>query len=172
MAEFRDLFRLDGESQRWRPSAFRGFMEALPGYHPLQKHSYLLNGFIRFAWPRWYFEELSTPEILVDSLHIARLHTKIFAEMRDLCDRNGCELVLASNGFWGFQTVDRNQDWLMRSMPAIAKEIGVEYVDCALMSHADVILSAEGTKDLSELALPTDPHPSAEGVKAMVGCLR
>lgn len=155
----RDLFRLDGESQRWRPSAFRSFMEALPGYHPLQKHSYLLNGFIRLAWPRWYFDELTTPDILVDSLHVARLHTKIFAEMRDLCVRNGCELVLASNGFWGFQTVDRNQDWLMRSMPQIAEEIGVRYVDCDLASDASY-------------ELPTDEHPSAEGVKAMAGCLR
>lgn len=32
----RDLIRLDGESQRWRNSAFRGFMEALPGYHPFR----------------------------------------------------------------------------------------------------------------------------------------
>jgi len=155
----RDLFRLDGESQRWRNSAFRGFMEALPGYHPLQKHSYLLNGFVRFAWPRWYFDELTRPDILVDSLHVARLHTKIFADMRDLCVQNGCELVLASNGFWGFQTVDRNQDWLMRSMPAIAQEIGVEYRECDLAGDASY-------------ELPTDPHPSAEGVKAMVGCLR
>lgn len=163
----KDLFRLDGESQRWRPSGFRRFMEALPGYHPLQKHSYLLNGFIRLAWPRWYFDELSTPDILVDSLYVAQIHTKIFAEMRDLCARKGCELVLASNGFWRFQTVDRNQNWLMRAMPAIAAEIGVKYVDCG-----DVILGGEPSKDLSELALPTDPHPSAQGVKAMAGCLR
>ena len=155
----KDLFRLDGESQRWRPSAFRGLMEALPGYHPLQKHSYLLNGFIRFAWPRWYFDELSTPDVRPDSLTVIRLHTKIFAEMRDLCIAKGCELVLASNGFWGFQTVDRNQDWLMRSMPAIAKEIGVEYREC--------VLARDGSYEL-----PTDPHPSAEGVNAMVGCLR
>jgi len=155
----KDLFRLDGESQRWRPSAFRGLMEALPGYHPLQKHSYLLNGFIRLAWPRWYFEELSTPDVRPDSLTVIRLHTKIFAEMRDLCVRAGCELVLASNGFWGFQTVDRNQDWLMRAMPQIAAEIGVRYVDCALAKEVGY-------------ELPTDPHPSAEGVSAMVGCLR
>lgn len=161
----KDLFRLDGESQRWRPSGFRHFMEALPGYHPLQKQSYLLNGFIRFAWPRWYFEELSTPEILVDSLHIARLHTRIFAEMRDLCVRNGCELVLASNGFWGFQTVDRNQDWLMRSMPAIAQEIGVAYVECVLGPSP----ASQAQND--RRVLPTDPHPSDEGVKAMVSCL-
>lgn len=159
----KDLFRLDGESQRWRASGFRRAMEALPGYHPLQKHSYLLNGFIRVAWPRWYFEELTTPDILVDSLHVARLHTKIFTEMRDLCIQNGCELVLASNGFWGFQTVDRNQDWLMRSMPKIAQEVGVEYRECV------VILSA--SKELVSYELPTDEHPSAEGVRAMEGCL-
>ena len=78
----------------------------------------------RLAWPRWYFEELSTPDVRPDSL-----------------------------------TVDRNQDWLMRAMPQIAAEIWVRYVDCALAKEVGY-------------ELPTDPHPSAEGVSAMVGCLR
>jgi len=159
----KDLFRLDGESQRWRPSAFRRAMESLPGYHAAQKHSYLLNGFIRLAWPRWYFDELSTPDVLVDSLTVARLHTKIFGEMRDLCAAQGCTLVLASNGYWTFQQVDRNQDWLMRSMPAIAAELGVPYLECAPFLRF-------ATEDASSLELPTDPHPSADGIRRLAEC--
>ncbi len=73
----KDLYRLDGPSQRWRKTGFREAMEAIPGYHAAQKHSYLLNGFIRFAWPRWYFNDLSTPVGNGDSLYIAQLHTRI-----------------------------------------------------------------------------------------------
>jgi len=164
----KDLYRLDGPSQRWRKTGFRNAMEAIPGYHAAQKHSYLLNGFVRFAWPRWYFDDLSTPVGNGDSLYIAQLHTQIFGRMRDLCAASGCTLVLASNGYPAIQEVDLNQRYLMSAMPAIANELGVMWKDCSPhLRNMNVILSATGAKDLE---LPTDPHPSAKGIEVVAGC--
>jgi hypothetical protein len=164
----KDLYRLDGPSQRWRKTGFREAMEAIPGYHAAQKHSYLLNGFIRFAWPRWYFDDLSTPVGHGDSLYIAQLHTQIFGRMRDLCAASGCTLVLASNGYPAIQDVDLNQRYLMSAMPDIAKELGVRWKDCSPhLRNMNVILSGEATKDLQ---LPTDPHPSGEGIRRLARC--
>ncbi len=162
----KDLYRLDGESQRWKRSKFRDVMEAIPGYHPLQKRSYLLNGFIRLAWRNWYFEDLSTPVGNGDSLYISQLHTQMFARMRDLCEAKGCTLVLASNGYTAIQEVDVNQRYLMGALPAIAEEIGVVYRDCAL-----ILRERFATEGPQILVLPTDSHPSAEGIKVVAHCL-
>jgi hypothetical protein len=166
----KDLYRLDGPSQRWRKTGFREAMEAIPGYHAAQKHSYLLNGFIRFAWPRWYFDDLSTPVGNGDSLYIAQLHTQIFGRMRDLCAASGCTLVLASNGYPAIQEVDLNQRYLMSAMPAIANELGVMWKDCSPhLRNMNVILTQSEAKG-KDLELPTDPHPSVKGIEVVAGC--
>lgn len=170
----KDLYRLNGESQRWKKSGFRHVMESIPGYHALQKHSYLLNGFIRLAWRNGYFEDLSTPVGNGDSLYIAQLHTKIFSRMRDLCEAEGCTLILASNGYPAIQEVDVNQRVLMGAMGQIAEEVGVGYVDCSTIMRSfgrETHSQDEGRNNKSYLELPTDTHPSAEGVGVVENCL-
>jgi hypothetical protein len=95
----------------------------------------------------------------------ARRPADYLAQMRDLCAAQGCTLVLASNGYWTFQQVDRNQDWLMRSMPAIAAELGVPYLECAPFLRF-------ATEDASSLELPTDPHPSSKGIEKLARCFK
>lgn len=160
----KDLNRLDGESQRWRSSSFRTFMESLPGYHAIQRHSYLLNGFIRIAWRNWYFDELSTPPYPSDSLYVAALHKQLYADMRDLCIEAGCTLVLANNGYAAIQPVDAFQQQLLAALPSIADELGLQYEDCS-----EAVRNAE--RSGIPMALPTDDHPSSEGIAVLAGCL-
>jgi hypothetical protein len=55
-------------------------------------------------------------------------------------------------------------------MPDIAEELGVMWKDCSPhLRNMNVILSATGAKDLQ---LPTDPHPSGEGIRRLAECLR
>lgn len=172
----KDLYRLpDGAgeavagdsltaSRRWRVTGFRRFMESLPGYHGLQAHSYWLNGFIRFAWTRFYFERLSEPAGFGDTLHVARLHHAIFRRMDALCREQGCQFVLAHNGYTAVQTLDPHQKAMIASLSDFSAELSHPVIDCA---PAILQADSEGVP----LELPNDDHPGPEGIAIVARCL-
>lgn len=166
----KDLYRLDPDgrtlvpSQRWKKSGFRMFMESLPGYHALQAHSYWLNGFIRFAWPRLYFEELTSPPGFGDTRYVTGLHHAMFRQMDALCRSNGCEFFLAHNGYTAVQTQDPHQLEMIASLPSLDSLLSHPVVDCAPR-----LLQAQ--QDGVPLELPNDTHPSAEGIGVVADCL-
>lgn len=182
----KNLFVIDPEtdeltsSQRWKPNEFLFRMNRTGTLRWLQTHSVLVNRLISQLWKTVYFSDLtnnfdpetsSVPIPEIDdlyaesdySLHLSRL---LIEKMDRWCRENGCELIIATTGFF-VDGVDVNPhtEKLYNSILADGLSGGVPFLDIT------PCIEEKTDGNIDSIRIPGDSHPNEEGATMIAGCV-
>lgn len=182
----KNLFVIDTEteglipSQRWEPNEFLFRMNRTATLRWLQTHSVLANRLISQLWKTVYFADVTDnfnpetssvpiPEIeklYVESDYSLQLSRLLFERMDNWCRENGCELIVATTGFFvNDADVSPHTEKLYNSILESGITEGVPFLD--ITPCVEEITGG----DINSVRIPGDSHPNEEGAAMIADCL-
>lgn len=164
-------------SMYWKPNEFMFRLGRQGWYQWIQRHSILANILVTMAWEHLYFTDITnnfdpeTSEVPVpaakdlypESDYSVRLADKLVLRMNEWCEKNNCDFILATTGFFD---PDKMGDHTANFYHFITENFPH---DIRFFDNTPCIYE-KSDGNYEPLLIPGDGHPNEQGASLVAEC--